>query len=157
MSAPLSTTSYRPLDSDAQFVFSTTLADNYTNIVFIVLLLYDHAITLDNEVELIWTFPTMATTKGYIPHKSLFAHFAFFADEHSITVLARDSTVYFAIVFVGLALMVANLILAILPVSPLVPTQCIASILVGHMMMNIRRLILEDPEHVMHRPIPQRP
>jgi hypothetical protein len=31
MSAPLSTTGYRPLDSDAQFFFSATLADNYTN------------------------------------------------------------------------------------------------------------------------------
>jgi len=35
-------------------------------------------------------------------------------------------------------------------VSLAIPTQCIASIAVGRMIMNIRGLILEDPEHTVH-------
>jgi len=71
----------------------------------------------------------------------------------AITMLARDSMVYFVIVVVGLTLTVANDIRPFIsqlgfPVLP--PTQCIVSISVGRMMMNIRGLIMDDPEHTVH-------
>ncbi|KIM75645.1 hypothetical protein PILCRDRAFT_827079 [Piloderma croceum F 1598] len=68
----------------------------------------------------------------------------------TITVLARDSMVYFVIAFVGLALTVANSIHAIVVFSILLPIQCIISIAVGRMMMNIRGLNLDDSEHTVH-------
>lgn len=69
-----------------------------------------------------------------------------------IAVLARDSMVYFIIVFVGLTLTVANAIHPITAVTfPVLPvTQCIVSITVGRMMMNIRGLKMDDPEHTVH-------
>jgi len=68
----------------------------------------------------------------------------------TITLLARDSTIYFAIMFVGLLLTVEGGTHWSLPVPPLFPTQCITSIAVGRMMMNLRGLILDDPEHTVH-------
>jgi len=35
-------------------------------------------------------------------------------------------------------------------VSVQIPAQCVASIAVGRMMMNIRGLVLDDPAHTMH-------
>ncbi|KIM90152.1 hypothetical protein PILCRDRAFT_173363 [Piloderma croceum F 1598] len=66
-----------------------------------------------------------------------------------IAILARDSVVYFVAVFVGLAL-ASDLIPVSLLFFPLRLTQCIVSVAVGRMMMNIRGLILNDPEHTMH-------
>jgi len=54
MSVP-STTTYYPFDSGALQAFTATQGDNILNAAFITLLLYDHAITLDKEVEWIWT------------------------------------------------------------------------------------------------------
>ncbi|KIM75620.1 hypothetical protein PILCRDRAFT_668460 [Piloderma croceum F 1598] len=54
MSAP-STTSYYPFDAGAPAVFSRDKTGNYIFIAFLWLLIYDHAITLDKEVEWIWT------------------------------------------------------------------------------------------------------
>jgi len=53
MAAP--STSYVPFDSDAPAVFSGTQITNYMQAGFLALLLYDHLITLDKEVEWIWT------------------------------------------------------------------------------------------------------
>ncbi|KIM80417.1 hypothetical protein PILCRDRAFT_822545 [Piloderma croceum F 1598] len=53
MSAP-STTSYYPFDSEAPSVFRTIQMTNYFS-GDRALLLYDHSITLDKEVEWIWT------------------------------------------------------------------------------------------------------
>ncbi|KIM88319.1 hypothetical protein PILCRDRAFT_814221 [Piloderma croceum F 1598] len=70
----------------------------------------------------------------------------------TITVLARDSLLYFVIAFAGLALSVANSVHPIkalnFPVIP--PTQCIISIAVGRMVMNIRGLILDDPDRTVY-------
>ncbi|KIM83414.1 hypothetical protein PILCRDRAFT_7333 [Piloderma croceum F 1598] len=55
MSGP-STTNYLPLDSDAPSVFSITLMNDRIFVAFTMLLLYDHIITLDMEIEWIWTF-----------------------------------------------------------------------------------------------------
>ncbi|KIM74808.1 hypothetical protein PILCRDRAFT_827866, partial [Piloderma croceum F 1598] len=70
----------------------------------------------------------------------------------TITVLARDSLLYFVVTFVGITLTVANSRHQITPLDfPILPpTQCIVSIAVGRMMMNIRGLILDDPEHTTH-------
>jgi len=71
----------------------------------------------------------------------------------TITVLARDSVVYFVIIVVGLTLTVADDLhpfISLLGFPMLLATQCIVSISVGHMMMNIRGLTMDDPEHTMH-------
>ncbi|KIM90137.1 hypothetical protein PILCRDRAFT_172884 [Piloderma croceum F 1598] len=269
---------YVPLDSTAPTIFSSTTKNNYVDVAFIMLMLYDHVITLDVEIELIWTlrlglpkliflvnrylltsFMLMTgfspSYKQFIPLNclckfmgsfltwlpiftfsaaellmiirvcSLYGHrkpvvlvlsicfiFAvtssaamqvlfmrsFFSTlwyEHlpgcyivfqgafiqwhawvpalslegilmlltackvfsyrndmnrTITVLARDSAIYFAILFVGIVLTVVDAVHNYIPVSPLLPTQCITSIAVGRMMMNIRGLILGDPEHTVH-------
>ncbi|KIM72227.1 hypothetical protein PILCRDRAFT_16333 [Piloderma croceum F 1598] len=68
----------------------------------------------------------------------------------TITLLARDSILYFTLVF---ASMVVNLTAdrdSNFPVRFTGPTQCITSIAVGRMMMNIRGLILDDPQHTVH-------
>jgi len=54
MSAP-STTSYYPFDDAAPQVFQATQVDNTLSAAFIALLLYDHVITLDKEIDWIWT------------------------------------------------------------------------------------------------------
>ncbi|KIM76740.1 hypothetical protein PILCRDRAFT_826131 [Piloderma croceum F 1598] len=67
----------------------------------------------------------------------------------TIIVLARDSFIYFVIILACLASVLAcNIGKA--KISIQVPTQCIASVAVGRMMMNLRGLILDDPEHTAH-------
>jgi len=51
----LSTTTYVPLDSYAPPTFVLIRTINYVTAVSLGLLLYDHTITLDKEVEWIWT------------------------------------------------------------------------------------------------------
>jgi len=46
---------YQPFDSDAPLTFEQTIAGNYVIFAVVTLVLYDHAITLDMEVERIWT------------------------------------------------------------------------------------------------------
>jgi len=62
----------------------------------------------------------------------------------TITVLARDSIVYFIIIF---ACLVLNLTIN---TDISIPIRCITSIAVGRMMMNIRGLIMGDPEYTVH-------
>jgi len=54
MSAP-STPSYMPFNPKALTFFKEVQDSNYLNVAFLMLLLYDHAITLDKEVAWIWT------------------------------------------------------------------------------------------------------
>ncbi|KIM88320.1 hypothetical protein PILCRDRAFT_253848 [Piloderma croceum F 1598] len=51
----MSTVGYLPLDSDAPSYFKSARTANYVCVAFTMLLLYDHCITLDKEVEWIWT------------------------------------------------------------------------------------------------------
>jgi len=67
----------------------------------------------------------------------------------TVTMPSRDSIVYFAVVFGCLMLCVIAFSDHIISISLAIPTQCIA-IAVGHMMMNIRGLILEDPERTLY-------
>ncbi|KIM74759.1 hypothetical protein PILCRDRAFT_14197 [Piloderma croceum F 1598] len=66
-----STTSYYPFDSEAPTVFRTYWMNNYLNVAFLTLLLFDHAITLDKEVEWIWTFAPMEIAKNSVLFQSL--------------------------------------------------------------------------------------
>jgi len=66
-----------------------------------------------------------------------------------INVLARDSIAYAIIVFACLAFLSSH-DLRNLPINPQLATECVTSIAVGRMMMNIRGLILDDPEHTVH-------
>jgi len=68
----------------------------------------------------------------------------------AITVLARDSIVYFIIIFVFLLLCFISRFDPNITVSLSIPAQCITSIAVARMMMNIRGLILDDPEHTIY-------
>jgi hypothetical protein len=68
----------------------------------------------------------------------------------AVVVLARDSIVYFTIVFVLLLLCFISHFDPIITVNLSIPAQCITSIAVGRMMMNIRGLILDDPEHTIY-------
>ncbi|KIM87961.1 hypothetical protein PILCRDRAFT_3670 [Piloderma croceum F 1598] len=248
MSAP-STTSYLPLDSDAPSLMN----DYMFGIAFVMLVLYDHVITLDKEVEWIWTLrwglpkitflvnryvltwlivtslelnPTIFTdghrklvilslggllvvvfacttmVQMLWPHTFLLYEFKpgcwpssnsndvqwipalslegacstpyagslwlkaavilILLTAHkvvstyrnhmnrTITVLARDSTIYFVIIFVGLTLTLADGFVHFTSFPTLLLTQCITSVAVGRMMMNIRGLILDDPEHTVH-------
>ncbi|KIM75614.1 hypothetical protein PILCRDRAFT_827050 [Piloderma croceum F 1598] len=271
-----STTGYIPLDSNAPWVFSRVTRNNYVDIAFIMLVLYDHVITLGEEIKWIWTlrwglpkiifltnryiitsFFVLSTVSQTIypltlsvckfvgsfltwspiftfsaaellmiirvcslyGHRKLVIWFlgicfilavtssvvtqvlflrSFFATlwyEHlpgcyinydgapiqwhtwipsislegililfmarkvifyrhdmnrTITVIARDSAIYFVILFVGIVLTVVDAVHDYIPISLLLPTQCITSIAVGRMMMNIRGLILDDPDHTLH-------
>jgi len=51
----MSTTGYAPIDPSAISLFSKTQTVNWLAVAFLTLLLYDHLITLDKEVEWIWT------------------------------------------------------------------------------------------------------
>ncbi|KIM79938.1 hypothetical protein PILCRDRAFT_9833 [Piloderma croceum F 1598] len=51
----MASTGYAPLDSFAPAIFSSFQLNNYISIAFVMLLLYDHVITLDKEIEWIWT------------------------------------------------------------------------------------------------------
>jgi len=69
----------------------------------------------------------------------------------TITMLARDSIVYFIVISVCLVLnIVSEVDPNILTYNLTLPTLCITSVAVGRMMMNIRGLILDDPEHTVH-------
>jgi len=275
----MSANSYLPLDSDAPPVFKTILMSNYARVAFIILMLYDHIITLDKEVELIWTLRwrlpkimflinryvlTLFIVLWHIPatHYPLSLSFCKFSNNfltwspiftfnaaelvmvirvcslyghrkvvvwllsgffvlsligsitmqalliqtydttwyyvslpgcflnavgdptlqrgswppslvlegtltlltaykvisyrnemnRTITMLARDSLVYFVIVFTGFALALANSIhtfgAVVFPVIPI--TQCVVSMAAGRMMMNLRGLILDDPKYTVH-------
>ncbi|KIM92228.1 hypothetical protein PILCRDRAFT_115963 [Piloderma croceum F 1598] len=46
---------YVPLNTDSPAVFRGARVSNYLTAAFVTLLLYDHVISLDKEVEWIWT------------------------------------------------------------------------------------------------------
>jgi len=273
-----STNVYTPFDSDALGIFSRTQTNNLLTVSFLMLLLYDHIITLDREVAWIWTLRwrlpkiifiinryiiTLLLLTTYIPNTifplsisfcdvihdlwlylpllnfgaaellliirvcSLYGHrklviwslgllfvvalmgalasqtirshnfFIVLAYEFlpgcwafsygkasvnqwtvwitflpvegiimlltvyktllyrnqtnkTIALLARDSLVYFIVVFACMASILASNVGSAFRVNIQAPTQCITSIAVGRMMMNIRGLILDDPEHTTH-------
>ncbi|KIM76116.1 hypothetical protein PILCRDRAFT_13023 [Piloderma croceum F 1598] len=253
MSTP-STTSYTPFDSDALGVFSGNTTLNYLIVGFLGLLLYDHTITLDRELQVDYPLVALSTyielwyrgTSAHYTcllavyalvrikhccelnltgptdgHRKLFVwalggffvlalgcatasetlygrywHIVLYYEflpgcwldtNHStiptqwpmwavflsvegvlmlltaykvisyrkelnptITMLARDSLVYFIIIFASLASMLATDVAGDLFAFVKVPTQSITCIAVGRMMMNIRGLILDDPEHTTH-------
>jgi len=68
----------------------------------------------------------------------------------TITMLARDSIVYFLIVFIFHVLKLIVAIQGDLVPNFSYPTQCITILVVSRMMMNIRGLIMDDPEHTIH-------
>jgi len=68
----------------------------------------------------------------------------------TITVLSRDSIVYFIILFVCIVMDITIEVDRKFMVNVTFPTQCITSIAVGRLMMNIRGLIMDDPEHTVH-------
>jgi len=277
MSAP-STTSYYPFDSEAPTVFRYSQTNNYLGVAFITLLLYDHAITLDKEVEWVWTlrwrlpkivfflnryvicplillysipyfiFPASISfcnfydnylnylpvlvfcvvqlllvtrvcslygnrkfliwslralvagavvggavaealyvrqwyailyykflagcwvTSTYLNHITewpiwaallfvegvlmLLTAYKLFSYRNemnqTVAILARDSIVYFMVIFACLIMEIVSTVDINFTIQVMTPAQCIASIAVGRMMMNIRGLIMEDPEHTVH-------
>jgi len=275
MSAP-STTSYYPFDSDALQVFSATQVNNYLIAGSIALLLYDHLITLDKEIEWIWTLRwrlpkilfilnryvfTVVLLLAVVPEfiYPLFVPFCKFhlvmwlcapvlnfgaaellliirvsslygnrklvmwslsiffilalagaiasqvvfgqalitilyyeflpgcwewspgtpnqwakwttflsvegvimlltayktisyrnQSNRTITLLARDSIIYFVIIFACLASVLAADLQTGITISIQFPAQCAASVAVGRMMMNIRGLAVDDPEHTAY-------
>jgi len=68
----------------------------------------------------------------------------------TVAMLARDSIVYYIVIFACLALDIFANTDDNITIQVTVPTQCIASIATGRMMMNIRGLIMADPEHTTH-------
>ncbi|KIM89581.1 hypothetical protein PILCRDRAFT_1925 [Piloderma croceum F 1598] len=180
MSAP-STTSYYPFDSEASTVFKATKTNNYLRVVFMTLLLYDHAITLDKEVEWIWTLrwrlPKIAfflnryvicplifnliinrcfrgaflSVEGVLTLLTAYKVFSYRNQmNQTVAMLARDSVIYFIVIFACLTLEIVESIDLAFVFDVATPAQCIGSIAVGRMMMNIRGLIMDDPEHTTH-------
>jgi len=273
-----STTSYYPFNSNAPVFFKNTQTNNYLDVAFLTMLLYDHAITLDKEVEWIWTlrwrlpkivfflnryvvcplillctipdfiFPvsisycnfehnylsfipvlafcvtefilvtrvcslygngkfiiwslrgllagsvagSAAVTALYVRQWYSILSFKFLpgcwifstylkplpgwpmwavflsADgvlmlltaykllsyrnrmNKTVAMLARDSIVYFIIIFACVLMDIISEVDDNIVISFSNPTMCISSIVVGRMMMNIRGLIMEDPEYTVH-------
>jgi len=65
-----------------------------------------------------------------------------------ITLLARDSILYFVAIFSSMVMNVLDFKL-ITEFSLLFPTAFIACVTVSRMMMNLRGLIMEDPDHTV--------
>jgi len=73
-----------------------------------------------------------------------------FRDGHSptLSLVARDAIVYFVVLF---AILVINLTLRIgLDFGLMFLAECTASISLSRMMINIRGLVLDDPDHTVH-------
>jgi len=69
---------------------------------------------------------------------------------HTVAILARDSIIYFVLIFVSIMMYMLPSVDTSFTIGFATPMQCIASVAVGRMMMNIRGLIMEDPEHTTH-------
>jgi len=65
----------------------------------------------------------------------------------TIAMLARDSIIYYILIFACLVITIIADTDYNIKIDVAVLTQCISSIAVGRMMMNIRGLIMDDPEH----------
>jgi len=67
----------------------------------------------------------------------------------TVSLLARDSIVYFVVVF---STMVINEVVYKLgiPFDLMLPSECIACISISRMMMNIRGLVMDDPIHTVY-------
>jgi len=68
----------------------------------------------------------------------------------TVVMLARDSIIYFIVIFACLILDILANVDHNITIGVTTPTQCISSIAVGRMMMNIRGLIMDDSEHTTH-------
>jgi len=68
----------------------------------------------------------------------------------TVAMLARDSIVYFIVIFACLTMDILTSADDNIPFGVTTPTQCISSIMAGRMMMNIRGLNMDDPEHTVH-------
>jgi hypothetical protein len=68
----------------------------------------------------------------------------------TITVLARDSMAYFLVICACLAFILADDFDYVITFEVKIPAQCASSVAVGRMMMNLRGLVLDDPEHTVH-------
>jgi len=68
----------------------------------------------------------------------------------TISVLSRDSIVYFVIIFATILINVIFHLNINVTISFQFPGQCITSIAVGRMMMNIRGLMMDDPQYIEH-------
>jgi len=68
----------------------------------------------------------------------------------TVTVLARDSIIYFIIIAGFLALLVAYDVDSNFKLAVKVSAECAASIAVRRMTMNLRGLIMEDPTYTVH-------
>jgi len=71
----------------------------------------------------------------------------------TITVLARDSILYFIVVFACLATVLAADIHRNIRISFQLPAQCMSSVAVGRMIMNIRGLVMDNSEHSVTTPL----
>jgi len=67
----------------------------------------------------------------------------------AVSLLARDSIVYFLVLF---STLVINLVVYKHDFffGLMVPSQCIVCISISHMMMNIRGLVMDDPDNTVH-------
>jgi len=68
----------------------------------------------------------------------------------TVAMLARDSIVYFIVIFACFILDILSNVDHNITMSVSIPTQSVASIAVGRMMMNIRGLIMDDSGHTTH-------
>jgi len=65
------------------------------------------------------------------------------------SLFARDSIVYFAVLFS--TMMISEVVYRLgIPLSLLLPAECIACILISRMMMNIRELVKDDPDYTAY-------
>jgi len=67
----------------------------------------------------------------------------------AVSLLARDSVVYFVILFSALVINEVVYKLGI-PYNLMLPAECIACISISRMMMNIRGLVMDDPGHTAY-------
>jgi len=63
------------------------------------------------------------------------------------SLLARDSVFYFIALF---SAMIANLFGTTFGLNLMLPAECIASISISRMMMNLRGLVMDDPDNTAH-------
>lgn len=67
----------------------------------------------------------------------------------TVSLLARDSIVYYVIIFVTLIVNEVSFRIG-LNFDLMIVSECIACISISRMMMNIRGLIMDDPKHTLH-------
>ncbi|KIM77662.1 hypothetical protein PILCRDRAFT_825102 [Piloderma croceum F 1598] len=68
----------------------------------------------------------------------------------TINVLARDSIIYFLIIIACFVLLLADDVIPAVTFDFHIPAQCVSSMALGRLMMDIRGLVLDDPDHTVH-------